>query len=304
MPYSWVDEFGDQFDGRRVLVTGASGFIGTHLCEALSRLGALVFGLDLTELPVPYVHRMLMADLKDSDATRSALYEIKPDLIYHLAGLVTASQQADLVLPMLQNNLVSTVNLLCATLSYSRQRVVVVGSSEEIGSSYTEGIPTSPYAAAKSASMMYARMFFHLYKLPVVMARPFMAFGPRQQPAKFVPYVILSLLRNESPAVSSTHRIADLIYVTDLVRGFLKVGVQASVEGRAIDLGTGTGIRLGDVTDLLVKLTRSSARPRLEEGPGRTEEYPQIANIEQTRHAIDWCPIWSLQEGLAETVGW
>jgi UDP-glucose 4-epimerase len=302
--YNWESEFGNRFAKRKVLVTGATGFVGRHLCDALTSLSAQVYGLDVAKGVEPNLHRLLITDLKDAAVALQVVSEIRPDLIYHLAGLVTAGQDANLVIPMLQNNLVGTVNLLSVALSVSCQRVVVAGSSEEIGSTYTDGVPTSPYGAAKAASTMYAKMFHRLYDLPVVVVRPFMTFGPRQNPTKLVPYVIASLLRNEPPRLNSGKRVVDVLYIMDLVRGFLKVGITPSIEGKVIDLGTGKGILLENLVDVIVKLTGSAAYPMVEEEAERVEEYPQIADLKQTQQMIDWKPLWSLEQGLIETIDW
>jgi nucleoside-diphosphate-sugar epimerase len=305
--YSWQDEFGDVLNNVQVLVTGATGFIGGHLCQALSALGAQVYALDIHDRVCcnTYGARGWMVDLSDYEATRSALLDIRPVLMYHLAGLVTANRDVELVRPMLQNNLVSTVNLLTVAHDIGCKRIVVTGSAEEPGVGGADSIPSSPYAAAKAAGTLYCQMFHRLYDLPVVILRPFVCYGPRQAPTKLIPYTILSLLRDQSPRLSSGERVCDFVYVLDLIRGFLRAGLQPGLEGRIIELGTGQGTKIRQVVDRLADLVvEGKAQPQFGGIADRSGEHPVIANLEQTQRLLDWKPLWPLQKGLEETVQW
>jgi nucleoside-diphosphate-sugar epimerase len=304
--YSWQAEFGNTFDGRKVLVTGATGFIGWHLCEALIALGADVHGLSRTASTQKLAPGCSAwhVDLTDIEAVRMVVSKTQPQLIYHLAGLVTAQQDLNLVLPMLRNNLVGTVHLLLAATEIGCERMVIVGSSEEPTFGTLDEVPTSPYAAAKAAASMYARMFHKVYGLPVVVVRPFMTYGPRQEPTKLISYTILALLRGENPQLSSGERVCDFVYVLDVVRGLLKAGIQPNLEGKTVDLGTGEGNRVRDVIELLVELSGSTARPVFGAIPDRIEKHPLIADRGVTRRLLDWEPVWSVRDGLTETVAW
>ena len=300
--YSWQAEFGDAFAGRKVLVTGATGFIGWHLCEALVALGAEAHGLSRTACPENLIRgcKAWAVDLTDIEAVRAAISKIQPQFIFHLAGMVTARQDLNLVLPMLRNNLIGTVHLLLAVAEIGCERMVAVGSSEEP----MDGAPTSPYAAAKAAASMYARMFHGVYGLPVVVMHPFMIYGPRQEPTKLIPYTILALLRGENPRFSSGRRVCDFVYVLDMVRGLLKAGIQPDLAGETVDVGTGKGISVRDLVEFLVELIGSTAQPVFGALPDRIGEHPQIADRDATRRLLDWEPQWSLRDGLVETVAW
>ncbi|MBM4431173.1 MAG: SDR family NAD(P)-dependent oxidoreductase [Chloroflexi bacterium] len=300
--YSWRAEFGDAFAERKVLVTGATGFIGWHLCEALVTLGAEMHGLSLDACVENLVRGCAAwaVDLTDIEAVRMTVSNIQPQLVFHLAGMVTARQDLSLVLPMLWNNLVSTVHLLLVAAEVGCQRIVVVGSSEEP----TDGAPTSPYAAAKAAASMYGQMFHKVYGLPVVVVRPFMTYGPRQESTKLIPYTILALLRGENPHLSSGRRVCDFVYVVDVARGLLKVGIQPGLEGETVNLGTGGGTTVRDVVGLLVELTGSTDRPVFGAVPDRIEEHSHIADRDATQRLLDWEPQWSLRDGLVETIEW
>ena len=300
--YSWQAEFGDAFAEQKVLVTGATGFIGWHLCEALVALGAEVHALSRAARVQNLVRgcKPWAVDLTNIEAVRASVSKIQPQFIFHLAGMVTARQELNLVLPMLQNNLVGTVHLLLTVAEIGCKRMVVVSSSEEP----MDGTPTSPYAAAKVAASMYARMFYRVYGLPVVVVRPFMIYGSRQEPTKLIPYTILALLRGENPHLSSGRRLCDFVYVLDVVRGLLKAGIQPDLESETVDLGTGEGTSVREVVELLVELSGSTARPVFGVLPDRIGERPHIADRDATRRLLDWEPVWSLRDGLTEAVAW
>lgn len=297
---SWQAEFGDAFAGKRMLVTGASGFVGGHLCDALLALGADVFGVDSQGAGCPAGCQSYMTDLKDLAAVRETLSHVHPHLVYHLAGLVTARQEMDLVLPMLHNNLVGAVHLFLALAEMGCERVVTISSSEEP----TDDVPTSPYAASKAAARLYAGLFQRVYGLPVVVAKLFTVFGPRQRPDKLIPYTVLSLLRGQSPKLGSGTRICDFVYVLDVVRGLLKIGLQANLAGQTVELGTGTGTCIKDVAVMAADLVGGQFQPVFGAVADRAGERLQVADFAATRALLDWAPHSSLREGLAETIAW
>lgn len=169
--HSWRQEFGDQFNRRRVPVTGISRFVGACLCEALLSLRAKVYGTKTNTSSRNKVDgvRFVTVDLRDQQAAKEVVEASNPDLTYHLAALVDTRQRVDLVLRTLQHSMVGTLHLLTASLGRQRQRIVIAGSSE---TPPHVRAPNSPYAASKLATMAPAEMFHTLYGLPVVMARP------------------------------------------------------------------------------------------------------------------------------------
>jgi len=279
----WRDEFGDVLTDQRVLVTGASGFVGRHLCSALTDLGADVHGLARhrpTHREIPH-KRWWSVDLTQADAVTGMLQEVRPQIVFHLAGLVTGRQSLDLVLPMLQANLIGAMHLMLGLAFSDCQRVVIAGSSEELGTD--EGIPASPYAAAKLSATHYARMLWRLYELPVVVARLFMGYGPGQTRDKLVPYLIRSALTGKSARISSGERVCDLIYVTDIVRGLIGMACQPHLNGQIIELGTGVGITVREVSELIMELTDSTTSTILGALPNRLGQRPQVADREAAR---------------------
>lgn len=289
-----------------VLVTGASGFIGSHLCRSLLAAGAEVHGVCRT-VPADGVAgvRWWPFDMGDSTAVLKVVADLKPQLVFHLASHVSGDRRLEAVLPTLQSNLVSTVNLLTAVTQIGCRRIVLAGSLEEPDANEGSAIPASPYAAAKFASSAYTGMFRELYGTPAVVARIFMVYGPGQRDLrKLVPHVILSLLRNEGPALSSGTRPVDWIYVEDVVEGLLAAATAPDAIGQTVDLGSGAFTSVRDIALQLSKIIGSPAQPEFGKVPERPMERVRLADVAKARRVLNWKPSVSIDEGLRRTVAW
>lgn len=299
---------GSSLRGSRVLVTGASGFIGRRLCRRLVAAGARVHGTSRTaSVPGAGLAGTSRGDLSDPDFVRGLLDEAEPRLVYHLASRVTGSRDPGAVLPTLRGNLESTVNLLLAVSGTGCRRIVLAGSMEEPEPDGEGGapLPQSPYAAAKWAASAYARMFHALYETPAVIARLFMAYGPEQHDLrKLVPYVVLSLLRGETPRLSSGARPVDWIYVDDAVEGLLALGTARGVEGRRVDLGSGRLVTVRETVEELARIAGSDSELGFGELPDRPLEAVRRADVRRTRELLGWQAETDLAEGLRRTVEW
>jgi UDP-glucose 4-epimerase len=298
--------FYSQSVDQRILVTGASGFIGSHLCDRLRIGGGEVHAVSRTKPSIEKNGlRWWSGDLAEISVVRSLLTMIKPDLIFHLAGHVKGARDLDQVIPTFRSNLMSLVNILTVVSEIGCGRVISAGSMEEPDSGDPRALPGSPYAAAKWAGSAYARMFHALYQVPVVNLRIFMVYGPAQQDlSKIIPYVTLSLLRREAPKLSSGQRQIDWIYVEDVVDGLLAVAQAPNVEGHTIDLGSGSLVSIRAVVQQLVDLVNPAIKPLFGALPDRPMEQVRMANTADTRAKISWEPKTSLQDGLRYTVDW
>lgn len=294
------------FSGKKILITGASGFIGSHLCRRLCDCGAEVHGISRT---TGSTHKSCsqwwQGDLADIGTVRDLLTSIKPEIIFHLASHVVGARDIEVVLPTFNSNLVSTVNLLTISTEINPHRIVLVGSLEEPEQSDTYVVPSSPYAASKWAGSGYARMFHALYQTPVTVARLFMVYGPAQQDLrKLIPYVTLSLLHKQPPKLTSGMRQIDWIYVGDVVDGLLAMVQAPNIEGSTIDLGSGVLVPIRTVVQKLINITDSDVEPALGSVPDRPMEQVRVANIADTYAKIGWKPMTSLEKGLEYTVDW
>jgi UDP-glucose 4-epimerase len=298
--------FESHFSGRKLLITGASGFIGSHLRHRLRRGDVEVHAVSRTErYSVEDGVRWWQGELAELTVVRELLTAVKPDVIFHLASHVVGARGLDIVAPTFRNNLMSTVNLLIAASEVSCRRIVLTGSLEEPERGDPEAVPCSPYAAAKWASSAYARMFHALYQLPVVILRVFMVYGPAQQDLrKLIPYVILSLLRGEAPKLTSGQRPVDWIYVDDVVDGLLAAAQAPAAEGCTIDLGSGVLVSVRAVVQQIVNIVGSSVEPVFGVVPDRPLEQVRAANPTDTVAKLGWSPTIALEEGLKRTVDW
>lgn len=292
--------------GANVLVTGASGFIGSHLCGRLIREGAVVHGFSrkARRSPDAGVH-WWQADLGSPANLLSLVREIKPDRIFHLAGYVTGSRELRHVLPSMRGNLVGTVNLLTAAADVGCRRLILTGSLEEPDDLDREAVPCSPYAVGKWAGQAYARMFHALYGLPVVTLRLFMVYGPGQQDlTKLIPSTIRAFLRGKAPRLSSGKRLVDWIYVEDVVDALIAAATVKGLEGCTVDVGTGRMTTVAEVVNRLVRLTNPKIVPLFGQLPDRAFERERVADIKQAQALLGWVASTELEAGLEKTVEW
>lgn len=292
--------------GKKILVTGATGFIGSHLCQQLLECNAIVHGISRNPSPEnrDNIH-WWNGNLVNFEFMQKVVVDAKPDIIFHLGSHVAGSRSLELVLPTFHSNLASTVNLLTAATSVGCHRIILAGSMEEPENGNDCAVPCSPYAAAKWASNGYARMFHSLYQTPVDIARIFMVYGPGQNDLKkLIPYVILSLLRGESPKLTSGHRQIDWIYVDDVVHGLITMACTSNLQGDIIDLGSGEIITIQNVVEKLVEKIDPDITPEFGSLPERPFEQIRIARVSESAAKIHWTPQISLDEGLDRTISW
>lgn len=295
----------DQWRGRKVLVTGGSGFLGSHLCRRLHHNGAEVHATSrIPRVKLPDGPVWWKSDLSEIEDLQNILSKVEPEVIYHLAGSVGASPDRQLVLPTFHSLLLSTINLLSVGTELGCRRIILAGSLTEPRPQDTHPVPTSPYAAAKWAASGYGRMFHLLYETPIVVLIPFMTFGPGQDPSKLIPSVILSALRGESPRLASGRWEADWVYVDDVVEGFLTAGHAPDVEGKTIDLGSGVGTSVRTVVELLAQQMGTRLKPAFGVLPDRPMEPIRLANAAETKEWLGWEVTTQLKAGLGKTVDW
>jgi UDP-glucose 4-epimerase len=292
--------------GQTILITGANGFIGSHLCHRLSLGEGQVHAVYRSQRPADEGQaHWWQADLSDEAAVRGLFRDIRPDVIFHLASHVKGAPNLEHVLPTFRSNLQSTVNLLTLAAEKGCQRMVITGSLAEPEPQNGELFPSAPYAAAKWASSGYARMFHALYKLPVVVARVFMVYGPAQQDlTKLIPYVTLSLLRGERPKISSGGRPVDWIYVSDVVDGFMALAETPGIDGGTFEIGSGSLISIRDIVQKLARIVDPKGHVDFGALPDRPLEPTRIAKTAETFASLGWKPKVTLEDGLERTVDW
>ena len=288
--------------GRRVLVTGGTGFIGSRLVERLGSLGADIHQAVRRPLPVDNAH---VVDLGDPDACLALVDEVRPLVVFHLASLVSGAREAGLVVPMMRANEGFAVNLMAAVAQAApHTRVVLAGSIEEnLGGDGS--VPASPYIAAKLGATSYARMFARLWDLRVTVLRIGMVYGPGQaDTTKLVPSVILALLKGENPPVGSGRRLLDWVFVDDVVDAFVLAAGDSTPPGTVVDVCSGEPITIRETLDRLTDIVGGTAAPRFGVIPDRVADIAQIGDPAAAAAVMGWRPTTDLDEGLRRTVRW
>jgi UDP-glucose 4-epimerase len=289
--------------GRRVLVTGARGFLGGALCRALSAGGAELYASSREH---PLIDgdggaRWRRSDPADAAAAITLIRDVAPEVIFHMSAAVNGSRNLAAVLPTFRDGLSSTVNLLTAAAEAGVDRFVLAGSVEARAQ---DGVPRSPYAASKAAATTYATMFGALFGLRCVDVRISMTYGPGQGDLKkLVPYVIEEARFGRSPSLGSGTRLADWIYVDDTVAALLAAADSPMAIGQSIELGTGILTSVREVVERLVKLVNPAVQPRFGAVANRPyeDEAPVDPNPAQ-RLLNGWAARVELSEGLRRTV--
>ena len=289
--------------GTRLLVTGASGFIGARLCARAVEEGAAVYAVSRRPREDAGEVRWSRVDLADEAATRELIDRVRPEVVIHLASEVSGGRDRALVMPMLRANLVVAVNVMLACAETGASRLVLAGSMEEPDLGDPDAVAQSPYAVAKWSAHAYASHLHALHQLPVVHLRVFMVYGPGQLDLrKLVPYVTVSLLRGDAPKLTSGERAVDWIYVDDVVEAFLRAAVAPRLEGRSLDVGSGELVTARDLVVRIRDLIGGDVEPAFGAIPDRPLERVRAADPALAAATMGWRAQTPLAEGLARTV--
>lgn len=290
----------------KVLVTGASGFIGHAVCRFLQSLGSEVVAVGGTTMPdIEQPVTALQLDLTDTQSTSAAFREQRPDYVIHLAGCVTGKREPEYVLPTLSGNLLAAVNVFSAAMEAGVVKTVTAGSLEEPENNESLAVPASPYAASKWAASGYARMFHALYQQAVVTARIFMVYGPNQKDLnKLIPYVCRSVINGNAAKLMSGERLVDWVYVDDVAEGLVRLLVSGPDDGTHVDLGTGRLVTTGDVARMICDYAGAGVAPDIGAVTDRQMEQVRKADPAMTEKLTGWQPVVSLEDGIALTFDW
>lgn len=298
------------WERKRVLVTGATGFVGRHLVRHLLARGARVYAGSSPEDGGP-PHRLegqahalaLTFDIRDAGAVHDAVEKARPDLVFHLAAVGVTDPGID---PMtaLTVNAGGAINLLEALRETTLERMVMTGTCYEYGvSGGAELDPFSAYSASKVAAWAFGRMYWRAHELPVVTVRPFQVYGPGQPAHTLIPSAIGAALSSEDFPMTPGGQMRDFVFIEDVARGMIAVAETPAAEGQSLDLGTGTGVRVLDVVEQIWDLTRAPGEIR----PGALR-YRQasalhlVADADQTARITGWRATTDLDRGLRVTV--
>lgn len=314
---------GSAYKNHRVFVTGAGGFIGSHLVEALVSSGAKVRALVRYTSRGSWGHldqlspatrdsvEVVLGDVRDAQFVRTHVRGC--DVLFHLAALIGIPYSYEAPDSYVDTNVRGTLNMLQAAREAEVGRVVITSTSEVYGTArYTpidEAHPLqaqSPYSASKIAADKLAQSYHLSFSLPVVTVRPFNTYGPRQSARAVIPTIVTQVLAGaETLQLGSLDPVRDLTYVSDTVNGFLRAGVAEPAIGQVINLGNGQGVSVGDLAQHIMTLVGREvpiAHDPDRVRPPASEVQLLIAKTELAHKLLGWRPEVSLTEGLQRVI--
>lgn len=298
----------DSVAGRRVLVTGGTGFIGTHLVRALDDAGAEVHLL--SSRPRAGLDRCHVADLTDAEAVRSAFERARPSLMFHLGGHTAVGRSWDEPAACLEANVLGTAHLLEAA-DGSGARIVHASSSEVYGpvdvpiDERAVVSPRSPYAVSKRAAEMLVEIAAEHGSISAAQVRLFTVYGPGQPTSRLIPEVIRCAMEGRTVELSAGTQTRDFCHVDDIVHGLLLAAVTDDAPSTPINLGTGVEHSVADVATLVLRLLGDPVDLRVGAKSPRPFEAPRmVADPTLAETCLGWTPAYSLDDGLRNTIAW
>lgn len=310
------------WNGKTALVTGAGGFIGSHLAERLVEMGARVRAmvhynaLDswgwLNASPLVNDMVVIPGDITDRGSVRHAMEGC--EYVFHLAALIAIPYSYRAPASYVRTNVEGTLNVLETARESGVKRLMHTSTSEVYGTAryvpIDEAHPLqgqSPYSATKIGADKLAEAFHLSFDLPVVTIRPFNTFGPRQSARAVIPAIITQCLSGETVRLGNLNPTRDLNFVSNTVDGFIAAADAPDAPGQTINLGSGREIRIGDLAELIGRLTATAVHIESENvriRPEKSEVERLLASNDKAKILLGWFPRVSLEEGLDRTIGW
>lgn len=313
-----------KWQDKRVLVTGAGGFIGSHLVDELLNKGAEVTAFvhynarnDWGMLEGRYNDKtpnltVIAGDVTDSLFVKKAVSE--KEYVFHLAALIGIPYSYVAPESYINTNVKGTLNVMQASLDANVKRVVHTSTSEVYGTAqYTpidEKHPLqgqSPYSASKIGGDKIAESFYCSFGLPVTTIRPFNTFGPRQSTRAVIPTIITQALTSKSIKLGSLTPIRDLTYVADTVQGFIQFAESPKTVGKTVNTGSGRGVTIGELAALIIRQVNPDATIICDEErirPDKSEVMQLLCDNRLAKDLAGWEPQYTLEDGLARTIEW
>jgi len=309
----------------RILVTGADGFIGSHLTEALVEMGydvvAFVYynsfnslgWLDTIPDDLKNKIKFIAGDIRDFNGVNEAMKNV--DIVFHLAALIAIPFSYNSPDSYIDTNVKGTLNTLQAARKNNVKRVLITSTSEVYGTAQFVPItelhpkqPQSPYSASKIGADAIADSFYRSFELPVTIVRPFNTYGPRQSARAVIPTIISQLLNGAKEIkLGDISPTRDLLFVKDTVNGFIKIAQCEDLIGHEVNIATQSEISVGSLAQLIINKINPDAKivtDTLRIRPEKSEVFRLFGSNEKLKSYTDWEPKYSLEEGLEETINW
>ena len=310
---------------KSVLVTGAGGFIGSHLVERLITMGCHVTAfvhynsfnrwgwIDSFPKEIIGSLRVFAGDVRDPNGIRDAMKDT--EVVFHLAALIGIPYSYHSPDTYVDTNIKGTLNILQAAKVLGVQKIIHTSTSEIYGTAQFVPIteqhpvnPQSPYAATKSGADFLAMSFYRSFDTPVSIIRPFNTYGPRQSARAVIPTIIMQILSGKKNILlGDLLPTRDLNFVEDTVEGFICAAETEESSGNIIHLGTGVEISVGDLAQKIAKLMNTEISIQCEnerKRPSGSEVERLLSDNSKARKILNWKPAWDLDKGLKETIEW
>jgi NAD dependent epimerase/dehydratase len=310
---------------KKILITGADGFIGSHLTEALVNYGynvrAFVYynsfnsygWLETVPNEIKNKIEFFSGDIRDPNGVREAMKDI--EIVFHLAALIAIPFSYHSPDSYIDTNVKGTLNIIQAARDNNVKRVLVTSTSEVYGTAQFVPItelhpkqPQSPYSASKIGADAIADSFYRSFDLPLTIVRPFNTFGPRQSARAVIPTIISQLLNGaQEIKLGDVTPTRDLLYVKDTVNGFLKIAQCDALIGQEVNIATQSEISVGDLAQNLINQINPSAKiitDSVRLRPEKSEVFRLFGSNQKLKSFTDWSPKYTLTEGLNETIEW
>lgn len=312
-------------NNKTVLITGADGFIGSHLTELLIQSGynvrAFVYynsfnshgWLDTLSVETKSKIDIFSGDIRDPNGVREAMIGI--DIVFHLAALIAIPFSYHSPDSYIDTNVKGTLNILQAARDSKVKRILITSTSEVYGTAQFVPItelhpkqPQSPYSASKIGADAIADSFYRSFDLPITIVRPFNTYGPRQSARAVIPTIISQLLNGaEEIKLGDISPTRDLLFVKDTVNGFLKIAQCNELIGHEVNIATQSEISVGDLAKQLIRIINPNAKiitDSIRIRPEKSEVFRLFGSNEKLKSYTNWKQEYSLEKGLKETIEW
>ena len=310
---------------KKVLVTGADGFIGSHLVEELLKQGYKVKAFCfynsfntwgwLDALPKDILEKVevFTGDVRDPNGVRTAMKGC--DIVFHLAALIAIPYSYHSPDSYIDTNIKGTLNIIQAAKDLNIERVLVTSTSEIYGTAQYVPIdekhpkqPQSPYSASKIGADCIADSFYRSFDMPITIVRPFNTYGPRQSARAIIPTIITQLLNGfEEIKLGDLTPTRDLLFVKDTVKGFIEIAKTDSLIGHECNIATNSEISMQEMADILIELINPNAKIIHDEDrirPEKSEVFRLFGDNSKLIEHTDWKVEHTLEQGLQETINW
>jgi NAD dependent epimerase/dehydratase len=313
------------FKNVKALVTGADGFMGSHLVEGLIEQGVKVKAfvyynsfnkwgwIDSLEKNIQKEIEIFSGDIRDAYNVKKAMEDC--DIVFHLAALIAIPYSYSSPESYVETNVKGTLNVLQAAKELSVKKILVTSTSEIYGTAlYTpidEKHPKqgqSPYSATKIGADAIAESFYRSFNLPVTIVRPFNTYGPRQSARAVIPNIIIQLMNKKKEIkLGSLHPTRDLVFVKDTVNGFIEIAQSDALVGQEVNIATGTEISIGDLAEKIISLLEANATIVSEQQrtrPEKSEVERLLGDNKKIKQHTNWSQQYSIEKGLCSTIEW